>query len=390
MAEGLNFTASNLIRLLRSGQTLNIALDAATAQEGQSIVFSNGTIRWGTPSGSSGQDGREVELRTVEIGGETKIQWRYTGQVNWTDLINVSELQQGAPGLSAYELAVAEGFNGTIEEWLASLQGGGSFLAESNGTEEAPVIANGGDTDTGIYWPLPDRIAITTGGTTRLIVDTEGATIEGDLIVNGTISGTLDWSDLDNVPSSFTPTSHTHAQSDITGLVTALAGKSDTSHNHALSGLSDVVTTGLQNGYVLAWNSGTSKWTPSEMTGGGGGFSGSWNDLTDKPSTFTPTSHTHAQSDITGLSTALAGKAALSHSHAQSDITGLSTALSNKANVSDLADKVDITSGVLVVKHDTNGNAPRPSGAAVVYWVGTAEPLNAEEADLWFDPNIED
>jgi hypothetical protein len=37
-------------------------------------------------------------------------------------------------------------------------------------------------------------------------------------------------------------------------------------------------------------------------------------------------SHTHAQSDITGLSVSLAGKAASSHTHAQSDITGLSAA----------------------------------------------------------------
>lgn len=43
-------------------------------------------------------------------------------------------------------------------------------------------------------------------------------------------------------------------------------------------------------------------------------------------------SHSHAQSDITGLATALNGKAASSHTHAQSDITGLETALSGKAD----------------------------------------------------------
>ena len=30
---------------------------------------------------------------------------------------------QGAPGLSAYEIAVENGFEGTVEDWLASLQG---------------------------------------------------------------------------------------------------------------------------------------------------------------------------------------------------------------------------------------------------------------------------
>lgn len=49
-------------------------------------------------------------------------------------------------------------------------------------------------------------------------------------------------------------------------------------------------------------------------------------------------SHTHAQSDITGLASALAGKAASSHTHAQSDITGLETALAGKASSADLTD----------------------------------------------------
>ena len=46
----------------------------------------------------------------------------------------------------------------------------------------------------------------------------------------------------------------------------------------------------------------------------------------------TPAAHTHAQSDVTGLSTALAGKADASHTHAQGDVTGLSTALAAKAD----------------------------------------------------------
>lgn len=64
-----------------------------------------------------------------------------------------------------------------------------------------------------------------------------------------------------------------------------------------------------------------------ENSGGGGGGSAAWDDIAGKPSTFTPSSHTHAQSEITGLTTALSGKAAASHSHAISDVTGLQTAL---------------------------------------------------------------
>lgn len=44
-----------------------------------------------------------------------------------------------------------------------------------------------------------------------------------------------------------------------------------------------------------------------EANGGSGGGSPSWSSITGKPSTFPPESHTHAQSEITGLTTALAG-----------------------------------------------------------------------------------
>jgi hypothetical protein len=70
---------------------------------------------------------------------------------------------------------------------------------------------------------------------------------------------------------------------------------------------------------------------------GGEGGSTAWTDITGKPTTFPPSAHTHAQSDVTGLTAALAGKqpagsyAAATHAHAQSDVTGLTAALDAKA-----------------------------------------------------------
>jgi hypothetical protein len=55
-----------------------------------------------------------------------------------------------------------------------------------------------------------------------------------------------------------------------------------------------------------------------------------WADITGKPATFAPSTHTHAISDTTGLQTALNGKAATTHTHAISDTTGLQTALDGK------------------------------------------------------------
>lgn len=71
--------------------------------------------------------------------------------------------------------------------------------------------------------------------------------------------------------------------------------------------------------------------------GGGEGGPVTWNDITGKPSTFTPSTHTHVQADVTGLVASLSGKAATVHTHAQGDVTGLSTTLSGLAtDISDL------------------------------------------------------
>lgn len=85
---------------------------------------------------------------------------------------------------------------------------------------------------------------------------------------------------------------HTHAISDVTGLQTALDGKSATGHGHSIS---DV--TGLQ----------------ASLDG------------------KSAAGHGHAISEISGLQATIDGKAATSHTHAISDTTGLQAALDAKA-----------------------------------------------------------
>jgi hypothetical protein len=80
-----------------------------------------------------------------------------------------------------------------------------------------------------------------------------------------------------------------------------------------------------------------------------------WTDVSGKPSTFTPSSHSHVIADTTGLQTALDGKAALVHTHVIADTTGLQTALDAKAalshthtaaNITDFATAVAATAAV--------------------------------------------
>jgi len=92
----------------------------------------------------------------------------------------------------------------------------------------------------------------------------------------GTQVSETHWDLIYDKPSSFTPSSHTHSISNVTGLQSALDGK-------------------------------------------------------QAAGSYAASSHTHAISDVTDLQRALDGKAASSHTHAISDVTGLQTALDGKA-----------------------------------------------------------
>lgn len=54
-----------------------------------------------------------------------------------------------------------------------------------------------------------------------------------------------------------------------------------------------------------------------KVTGGGGGGGGAstWDELTGKPTTFPPSTHSHPIGQVTGLQSALDGKAATNHNH---------------------------------------------------------------------------
>ena len=86
----------------------------------------------------------------------------------------------------------------------------------------------------------------------------------------------------------------------------------------------------------------------SEFSAGSSGSSSlAWADITGKPATFTPSSHTHAVSDVSGLQTALdlkqtAGSyAAASHTHTAGQVSGLAT-VATSGSYADLSNKPTI------------------------------------------------
>lgn len=56
--------------------------------------------------------------------------------------------------------------------------------------------------------------------------------------------------------------------------------------------------------------------------------------------------------------------------------------ISNDAQAA-LDEKADISSAFHVVNHGSTASTARPAGAPAVYWIGSVEPANAEDGDLW-------
>jgi hypothetical protein len=110
---------------------------------------------------------------------------------------------------------------------------------------------------------------------------------------------------------------HVHAVSDVTGLQALLDGKAAVSHTHTASQITDFnvavnteVASLLQAGanIQLQYNAGSGQLVIAAV-------------------------HNHPISEVTGLQSALDGKAPLVHVHGISEITGLQTALDGKSNV---------------------------------------------------------
>lgn len=151
-----------------------------------------------------------------------------------------------------------------------------------------------------------------------------------------TFPSTPAWTDVTGKPSVFPPTAHVHATSDVTGLDAALASKateteltngltekSNVGHTHDFASIAGKPTTYPHD--PIDWADVQNK---PDLSGGG---SIAWDAVTSKPSTFPPSAHVHAESDVTGLTASLAGKSDTGHTHTESDISGLTTDLAGKA-----------------------------------------------------------
>jgi hypothetical protein len=130
--------------------------------------------------GSTGNSKGEQWLDTSLTPAQLKV-WNGSAWIGVVaDELPVSKLQNG----SAYQLLQTDAA-GTGVEWASSIDVPGSLNVTSTavfdstvshplGSAAAPTITFTGDANTGIYSPGIDQVAITTGGTERLYINSSG------------------------------------------------------------------------------------------------------------------------------------------------------------------------------------------------------------------------
>ena len=75
-----------------------------------------------------------------------------------------------------------------------------------------------------------------------LTVDGAGSLLDADFLDGQSGAHYLAWANTTGIPSTFPPSTHNHPQSEVTNLVTDLAGKAPTVHAHAQADVTNLVT----------------------------------------------------------------------------------------------------------------------------------------------------
>lgn len=183
------------------------------------------------------------------------------------------------------------------------------------------------------------------------------------------------WTDVTGKPASFTPSAHTHAVSDVSGLQTALdlkqaAGSyAAASHTHTASQITD-----FSSAVAAAAPSTTNASLLTIGTLDAARLPASVVLTTDSrlSDARAPTGHVHSVGEVTGLQSALDGKqaagsyAAASHTHTASSVSGLAT-VATSGSYSDLTNKPTIpaaTTDASLLTSGTLATARLGSGTA--------------------------
>ena len=302
----------------------------------------------------------------------------YTGPVNVVSGLTRSGIWDRAAGLGPNYTMVAGYVRGQYDAKSPSDTRTAIGAAAASHTHPPSDITGAGAatndvlTWSGTAW-IPQAPSGGGGGSTGDMLKSVYDPDADGKVVSAVNADAVPWSGVTGKPSTFAPSAHTHPQSEVTGLVAALAGKAPTSHTHTIAEISDASvvsktwmylssipaqrthlglgTAALQPSTAFAAASHTH--TLANITDAGTAASKNFPASGDASSVQvvlgndsrltnarTPTSHSHIIADTTGLQTALDGKqpvgsySVVGHTHIIADTFGLQTALDGKAPTS--------------------------------------------------------
>jgi len=356
-------TGQKTLHKEESKHYLEITKDKTDFVHDKSINYKTGTHTFSPPDSSSGASARDGNP-LVKILGDQMTQ----GFGNFTK-------QVSAAGPTAAEHLTTKAY---VDAAIAAGGGGGGgtpYTDEQAQDAAAAMIKNG----PGVTWTYDDA--------------------------NNTLTPTTDWTTVPNKPTSFPPSPHQHAMSDVSGLQTSLSAKADTTYVDAqdaqrvakagdtMTGLltlfgpptvslhaatkqyvddkiatvppgytdeqaQDAAAAMIQNGPGITWtyNDAANTLTPTT----------DWTTIPNRPATFPPSAHQHPISDVTGLQGALDAKEAtankgVANGYASLDATAKVPAAQLPAYVDDVVEYANLaafpatgTAGILYVALDTN------------------------------------
>lgn len=187
---------------------------------------------------------------------------------------------------------------------------------------------------------------------------------------DGVVTAQVDYGDLDNIPSTFTPASHTHSKTDVTDFAHTHAKTDITDFAHAsghIQGVGDEI-----DGDKLDIDFNPSYYTPGTVTEADNvdHLSAHLHGIDLELNSKSDTGHSHTESDISDLGS----YSVTGHSHSESDITDLGS------YAADDHDSTHITSGTDEIdgdKLDIDWNPTNYTPATVSNYADSVDNLTA-------------
>lgn len=317
-----------------TGSTAAVTITGSAPSQVVSFVIPPG------PQGPQGNDGGLVEYQTTA----THIQWRYVGGTTWTNLVALSAITgpagpSGSTNLSdAAPSALGTAASGTstlasradhvhATPAISAISGLQTALDGKAGTTHTHTASQITDfaTQAAKYGPVTS-----VNGSTGAVTVTGGATLSDATpqplgiaaAGSSTVASrsdhvhllpTISYTALSNVPTSFTPATHTHAATDVTSGTFASA-RLPLATSTAAGAVTIGTGLGVSSGVISASFSDT---TPSALGTAAAGTSSlasrsdhvhalptiSYTALSNVPTSFTPAAHTQAASTISDFAT---------------------------------------------------------------------------------------